>query len=147
MIRVIVVGEGLGTEDLAQPLREARDIKVVATFSGIAEALRLLSKTLSGVDAFAVYAPARPDSLGPLREIIQRYPRTGTLVLTDQPDVAFVEELVRMGAQGCLPTDSDNESLLLALRLVAEGSASLDPDVVRKLVQERAAAPRAGRSR
>jgi len=139
MPRVIVVNDQLGTRDFAQPLREAGDIKVVATFSGIAAALRLLSSRLPGVDLLVTYTPAGPEDLIPLRAIIQlfRDAGIGTLVLADHTDRAFVEELVRVGARGCLPAHSDAESIIRALRLVADPSYPLDPGLIQKVAEER----------
>jgi two-component system response regulator NreC len=58
------------------------------------------------------------------------------VVLTMQEDPAFAREALRAGALGYVLKEAENEELLRAVRLAAEGDAYLNPGLGARLAAE-----------
>ncbi|MCL8027344.1 LuxR C-terminal-related transcriptional regulator [Nocardioides bruguierae] len=63
------------------------------------------------------------------REVRERSPATGILVLGEQRDDVGLIDLIQAGATGYLLADADLDELAIALRRVARGQSVLDPQV------------------
>ena len=63
------------------------------------------------------------------RQICEQLERTRVIGLSMHRDTAYVRELLRAGARGYLPKDSDDDDLLRAIRAVSRGEAFLSPAV------------------
>jgi DNA-binding NarL/FixJ family response regulator len=74
-----------------------------------------LAGTLSGIEATRLIKESRPE--------------TKVLVLTMYTDPATVAEAIKAGADGYMSKGASRDSLLRAIRDVAEGKAVLDPGV------------------
>ncbi|CAM4225789.1 response regulator transcription factor [Paenibacillus phoenicis] len=77
---------------------------------------------LNGVDATAELREALPD--------------VKVIILSIHDDESYVFETLRKGATGYLLKDMEAESLINAIRTVAEGNAFIHPKVTGKLIQQ-----------
>ena len=71
-----------------------------------------------------------------LVELVARHPSTRVLVLTTFDLDEYVLDALRAGASGFLLKDVTAERLVEAVRLVADGSMLLGPNVTRRLVED-----------
>lgn len=77
---------------------------------------------LNGVDATA--------------ELKELHPDIKVIILSIHDDESYVFETLRKGATGYLLKDMEAESLINAIRTVAEGNAFIHPKVTGKLIQQ-----------
>lgn len=77
---------------------------------------------LNGVDATA--------------ELRETLPEVKVIILSIHDDESYVFETLRKGATGYLLKDMEAESLINAIRTVAEGNAFIHPKVTGKLIQQ-----------
>ncbi|AZS17602.1 response regulator transcription factor [Paenibacillus motobuensis] len=77
---------------------------------------------LNGVDATA--------------ELREALPEVKVIILSIHDDESYVFETLRKGATGYLLKDMEAESLINAIRTVAEGNAFIHPKVTGKLIQQ-----------
>ncbi|MEE7447969.1 DNA-binding response regulator [Methylobacterium radiotolerans] len=115
--------------------------------------IELVGEATSGSEALPMIHAAEPDvavvdvSMPGLNglELTERVagscPRTRVLVLTVHEDAAYVQPLLKAGAQGYLLKRSAAEDLLRAVRAVAAGGIYLDPSVASHAMAHPAAAP------
>ena len=76
------------------------------------------------------------DGLEAAREIRDRFPDVGVIMLTAYDDRQFVVEAVRSGARGYVLKARDAEHLIQTVRLVAGGNMVIDPQLVVALAEE-----------
>jgi len=76
----------------------------------------------------------RLDGIAATREIAARHPRVKVLVLTTFDLDEYVYDALRAGASGFLLKDVPAPRLIEGVRLVADGSMLLGPNVTRRLV-------------
>lgn len=76
-----------------------------------------------------------------IKEIRRRHPALPILVLSMHNDPRIVQDALRAGAHGYVPKDRDPETLLLAIRRVAEGRRYLDPSLAQDVAFEAALGP------
>ena len=70
------------------------------------------------------------DGLEAARELRERFPDVGVIMLTAYDDRQFVVEAVRSGARGYVLKARDAEHLIQTVRLVAGGNMVIDPQLV-----------------
>lgn len=126
---LIVEDHTVVSEGLAAMLSSADDINLLGTRGSGEEAIETvaaggvdialmdvsLGGTLTGIEATRVIKESSPD--------------TKVLVLTMYTDPATVAEAIKAGADGYMSKGASRDSLLRAIRDVAEGRAVLDPGV------------------
>lgn len=69
-------------------------------------------------------------------ELRQSYPDIKVIILSIHDDESYVFETLRKGATGYLLKDMEADSLINAIRTVAEGNAFIHPKVTGKLIQQ-----------
>jgi DNA-binding NarL/FixJ family response regulator len=143
-VRVVIAEDNtLLREGLARLLAEAGFTVV----SSVADSTALLAETARHRPDVAIIdirlPPTRTDEgLRAAREIRQRHPDTGVLVLSQYVRVSYTVELLSNGAQGVgyLLKDrvSDLVEFAAAVRQVGSGGSAFDPIVIDQLVGRRA---------
>jgi NarL family two-component system response regulator LiaR len=125
-----VVREGLGAMIAAQP-----DLKLAGAAANGQEAVRLARELQPDVILLDLVMPVK-DGLQAILEIRQTNPAARILVLTSYADDEKVFPAIKAGALGYLLKDTPREQLLQAIRDVAQGRASLHPEIALKVMGE-----------
>ncbi|TKJ27430.1 DNA-binding response regulator [Blastococcus sp. CCUG 61487] len=112
------------------------DIEVVAEAADGRAALRAAAEHRPDVVLMDIRMPGM-DGLEATRQLLQGgRPGPRVLVLTTFGEDEYLYAAMRAGASGFLLKDSPRAALLHAVRTVADGSALLDPQLTRRLVED-----------
>ena len=114
-------------------LDAAEGITVAGSAGDGLELLDVVATTEPDVAVVDVRMP-RLDGIAATREIAARHPRVKVLVLTTFDLDEYVYDALRAGASGFLLKDVPAPRLIEGVRLVADGSMLLGPNVTRRLV-------------
>jgi len=134
----LIVREGIERILAAQP-----NIDVVATCGDMPELMEAVEREAPAVVVTDIRMPPTQtdEGLQAAREIRERYPGTGVLVLSQYVEPEYALDLLAESAEGVgyLLKDrvSDVGEFASAVRRVAEGGSALDPTVVSQLVGRR----------
>lgn len=144
-IRVLVVDDHhVVREGLRRMLELESGIQVVGEARSGEEAIAKALSLSPDVIVMDLKMPGM-DGITATREIKQRMPGVGILVLTLYAE-DFVKQAVEAGVSGYLLKDSDCESIAKAIREVYEGLCPIAPSLTRQLVMEYAELSRNNRS-
>lgn len=124
---LLVDGDATSRERLKHLLRE-NDVEVVAATENPRMALDILA---SQVVEIALIDVAVPDP-GPVvlaRRIIELYPATAVLIVTEVQDIEFVSRMLQAGAHGYVLKSAAREELLMALSRLADGQRYYSSEV------------------
>ena len=127
-----VICDGFAALLDAQP-----DLEVVGTAANGADLVALVARTGPDVAVVDVRMPVL-DGIAATERIVAGF-STKVLVLTTFDLDAYVYDAIRAGASGFLLKDVTGQRLVEGVRLVAEGSMLLGPEVSRRLVADFAA--------
>jgi DNA-binding NarL/FixJ family response regulator len=134
-IRVVVADDQRVVRDgLVMLLGLLEGIEVVAAAGDGAEAIELAGLHDADVVLMDLRMPVL-DGVGATRELAERRPGTGVLVLTTHADDESLFPALRAGARGYLTKDTSAVELERAIRAVHAGETHLDPSVQRRLVE------------
>src|SRR5690625_2191441 len=101
-----------------------------------------------GIDANEIVRKYRPDivlmdinmpemnGIEATKELLSNYPDVKVIILSIHDDENYVSHALQTGAQGYLLKEVDTESLMEAIKVVADGGSYLHPKVTHNLVQE-----------
>ena len=126
---LIVEDHTVVSEGLASMLSTADDLKLLGSRTSGEDAMQAVSD--GGVDVVLMDVSLAGSLTGieATRLIKKSSPDTKILVLTMYTDPATVAEAIKAGADGYMSKGASRDSLLRAIREVAEGKAVLDPGV------------------
>ena len=125
-----IVREGLRALFGTEP-----DFELVAEASDGVEAVDKFRLTRPDIVLLDMMMP-RKDGLGVIGDIMKEDSQARILVLTSFAEDEKVFPAIKAGALGYLLKDSSPHELLLAIRNVSAGEASLHPTIARKLMRE-----------
>ncbi|WP_250446850.1 response regulator transcription factor [Actinotalea sp. C106] len=123
---------------LAAMIGAAEGLEVIGQAADGEELVSLVAATSPDVAVVDVRMP-RLDGIGATRRIVATDGTTRVLILTTFDIDEYVYDALRAGASGFLLKDVPAERLVEAVRLVADGSMLLGPQVTRRLVADVAA--------
>ncbi|GCD20029.1 response regulator [Cellulomonas algicola] len=136
MTRVVVADDQpVVLQGFAAILGSAPDLEVVGTAADGRALVELVTRTEPDVAVVDVRMPVL-DGIAATQQVVARHPATRVLVLTTFDLDEYVLDALRAGASGFLLKDVTAERLVEAVRLVAEGSMLLGPNVTRRLVED-----------
>jgi DNA-binding NarL/FixJ family response regulator len=107
----------------------------------------LVGEATDGEEVLVLAAESKPDvilmdlrmpgtgGIEATREILEKTPETGILVVTMVEDDDSVFAAMRAGARGYLLKGADKDEMLLAVRAVARGEAVFGPGIARRMIQ------------
>jgi len=125
-----VVREGLAAIISVQP-----DMELAGQAGDGVEAVELARALGPDVILMDLVMP-RQDGLAAIQAIKQANPQARILVLTSFADDERVFPAIKAGALGYLLKDAPRDQLLQAIRAVAEGRASLHPEIALRVMRE-----------
>ena len=135
-IRLLVVDDQtVVREGLVAILANYPDIEVVGQASDGNQALEIIKQVKPNVVLLDMVMPGL-DGLATIPRIKEIAPNTRILVVTGFAESDRVYQAIKAGALGYILKDATREQLLLAIRDVAQGRASLQPSIAVKLIQE-----------
>lgn len=123
---IIVDDHPLFREGLKAILRRDPEFEVVGEAGSSAEALRVAKASRPALAILDISLPDR-SGIQLVRELLTMLPGLGILMVSMHAKVDYVSEAMKAGALGYLTKDAATHSLLDGLRVVAAGSAYLDP--------------------
>jgi DNA-binding NarL/FixJ family response regulator len=126
---LIVEDHTVVSEGLAAMLADVEDLNLVGTATSGEEAMKIVEGGSVEVILMDVSLAGDLTGIDTTRRIKESAPATKILVLTMYTDPATVAEAVKAGADGYMSKGASRESLLRAIRDVAQGQAVLDPGV------------------
>jgi two-component system response regulator NreC len=128
-VRVLLADDhAILREGLAMMVNSQPDLEVVGQARGGREALQLATELQPDVVVLDV---SMPDLGGPdvAEQLQQCCPATRVLALTRHADPGYLRRMLRAGAHGYVVKRAATETLLGAIRAVAEGGSYVDPGV------------------
>jgi DNA-binding NarL/FixJ family response regulator len=142
-IRVLVADDqALVRSGFRVLLDASADLEVVGEAADGVEAVAMARELTPDVVLMDIRMPLK-DGIEATREIVadQLTAATRILILTTFDLDEYVYEALRAGASGFLLKDTDPQTLLDAVRTIADGEALLAPSVTRRLIAEFARRP------
>ncbi|WP_319637689.1 response regulator transcription factor [Pengzhenrongella sicca] len=122
-------------EGFAAILNSQADMEVVGSAADGRELLAQVAKQTPDIAVVDVRMPVL-DGIAATAQITARHPQTKVLILTTFDLDEFVYEALRAGASGFMLKDAQAARLVEGVRLVADGSMLLGPNVTRRLVSD-----------
>jgi DNA-binding NarL/FixJ family response regulator len=136
MIKVLLVDDQKLVRQGIQVLLESEgDITVVGQAGDGQQALELTASLKPDVILMDIRMPVM-DGVAATRELGQRFPQIGVIILTTFDDDEYVFEGLKAGARGYLLKDISSEEMAAAVRTVAAGGALIQPSITRKVLAE-----------
>lgn len=136
MIKVLLVDDQKLVRQGIQVLLESEgDIRVVGQAGDGLQALDLAGSLKPDVILMDIRMPVM-DGVAATRELSQRFPQIGVIILTTFDDDEYVFEGLKAGARGYLLKDISSEEMAAAVRTVAAGGALIQPSITRKVLAE-----------
>ena len=146
VIRIAIADDHeLMRSGLALLFESVPDIEVVGLASNGEEALAIAERLQPDVILMDVQMPVL-DGISATAAITKLDAGPRVLILTTFENDAYVFDALHSGASGFLLKRTEPDSLLDAVRVVAEGSALLSPSVTQSLIEEFVSTGRRGRS-
>ncbi len=133
MIRLLIADDHtLVRKGLKQIFDDTEDIRVAAEASDGGQVLELLRKESFEVVVLDVSMPGLSGAELILR-IHNRYPELPILILSMFNEVQIAKRKLQAGASGYLTKDCDPETLVSAIRKVAEGGRAISPELAERI--------------
>ncbi len=136
MIRVLLVDDQtLVRQGIRMLLMTEEDLEVVGEAENGRQAVDQAAALKPDVILMDVRMPEM-DGVAATREISQRFPAVGVIILTTFDDDEYIFEGLRAGARGYLLKDISSDEMADAIRTVAGGGALIQPSITRKVLAE-----------
>ncbi len=124
---VLVDGDAVSRDRLKNLLLE-NDVEVVAATDNPRMALDILASQPVEIAIIDVAVP-EPGPVVLARRIIELYPASAVLIVTEIQDIEFVSRMLQAGAHGYVLKGAPREELLLALSRLADGQRYYSSEV------------------
>jgi two-component system, NarL family, response regulator DegU len=132
---VILDDHRLFREGVKRILDMESDLEVVAEGDDGNEAMELVTKYQPDVVLMDINMP-NINGIEATRKLISRMPDVKVIILSIHDDETYVTHAVQTGASGYLLKEMDADSLIKAVKVVADGGAYLHPKVTGNLLSE-----------
>jgi two-component system, NarL family, response regulator LiaR len=123
------------TRSLKAYLESFADMHVAGIASSGEELLEHLDHWKPHVILQDLLMPGGMDGVETTRRVLERAPSVKVIALTASMDEARMMAVLRAGAIGYIRKDAEPETLLAAVRAVAQGRTYIDPSVSRQILQ------------
>lgn len=136
VIKIVIIDDHpLFREGVKRILDMEKNFQVVAEGEDGIEAVELVERYRPDVVLLDINMP-QVNGVEATRRLVERFPETKVIILSIHDDEAYVTHAVKTGAAGYLLKEMDADSLIEAVKVVAEGGAYLHPKVTHNLVNE-----------
>ncbi|GGJ64040.1 two-component system response regulator DegU [Anoxybacillus voinovskiensis] len=132
---VIIDDHRLFREGVKRILQFEEQFEVVAEGADGKEALALVEKHRPDIVIMDINMP-HTNGVEATRQLIEAYPDIKVVVLSIHDDENYVMHALKSGASGYLLKDMDADTLVEAVKVVAEGGSYLHPRVTHNLIKE-----------
>jgi DNA-binding NarL/FixJ family response regulator len=133
-VRIVIADDhGLVRQGFQGMLAREEGFEVVGEAEDGREAVELCSRLRPDLVLMDVRMPEM-DGLAATREIKQRYPETGVLMVTMQENPDYLLEAVKAGAAGYVLKGSPNSQIMGAIRRVLEGESPLNQELAMHVI-------------
>ncbi|ABO68420.1 MULTISPECIES: response regulator [Geobacillus] len=131
----IIDDHQLFREGIKRILEFDGDFEVVAEGSDGREALSIVEEHRPDLVLMDINMPDT-NGVEATKQLIETYPDTKVVVLSIHDDENYVMRALQTGATGYLLKEMDADTLIEAVRIVAEGGSYLHPKVTHNLIRE-----------
>ena len=131
----IIDDHQLFREGIKRILEFEGDFEVVAEGSDGSEVLSIVETYRPDLVLMDINMPDI-NGVEATKQLIEAYPDTIVVVLSIHDDEHYVMRALQMGATGYLLKEMDADTLIEAVRIVAEGGSYLHPKVTHNLIRE-----------
>lgn len=114
---------------------ESEGIEVTGEASDGTKVLEMVEEDLPDVVLIDVIMPNK-DGIETTRELKDRFPKVGVVVLSGHDDLQFVFDALKAGASGYLLKTAELEEVVSTVKAVASGEGKLDPFLAGKILTE-----------
>ena len=132
---IIIDDHELFREGVKRILDYEKCFEVIAEGSDGQEALSLVEEYKPDVVLMDINMP-NVNGIDATKQLIEANPDTKVIILSIHDDESYVSHSLKTGASGYLLKEMDANSLVEAVKIVADGGAYLHPKVTHNLVKE-----------
>nr|BBH92428.1 DNA-binding response regulator [Thermogemmatispora argillosa] len=127
MIRLLIVDDHeMVREGLKAMLISEPDFEIVGEAANAEQALTLVERLRPDIILLDVRLPG-VSGVTLCRQVCERYPEIGVIIVTTYTDENLVAECLQAGARGYIVKDIERFDLKRSIRAVARGEAAIDP--------------------
>ncbi len=135
-LRVVLVDDhDLLRRGIKTMLESEAEIQVVGEAADGTDVLDIVEETVPDVVLMDVIMPNK-DGIEATREIKDRFPNVGVVVLSGHDEQQFVFDAVKAGASGYVLKSADLEEVVETVKSVARGQATIDPTMAMQVLSE-----------
>ncbi|AEH46397.1 response regulator [Parageobacillus thermoglucosidasius] len=131
----IIDDHQLFREGMKRILEFEEEFEVVAEGADGSEALAIVEQHRPDIVIMDINMP-NTNGVEATRQLVEMYPDTKIVVLSIHDDENYVMRALQMGATGYLLKDMDADTLIEAVKIVAEGGSYLHPKITHNLIRE-----------
>lgn len=124
----IIDDHQLFREGMKRILEFEEEFEVVAEGADGSEALAIVEQHRPDIVIMDINMP-NTNGVEATRQLVEMYPDTKIVVLSIHDDENYVMRALQMGATGYLLKDMDADTLIEAVKIVAEGGSYLHPKI------------------
>ncbi len=132
---IIIDDHQLFREGIKRILEFEKSLQVVAEGDDGSEVLTLVEEYRPDIVIMDINMP-QMNGVEATRKLIEKYPKTKIIILSIHDDENYVTHALKTGAMGYLLKEMDADTLIEAVRVVADGGSYLHPKVTHNLVKE-----------
>jgi DNA-binding NarL/FixJ family response regulator len=133
-MRVLLVEDHpMFRDGLVRMLESVEDVEVVGEAGTGEEAVQLAEKLNPNIILMDLNLP-KMSGIEATKQIIQKRPNTGILVLTMYDDDSSVFAAMRAGARGYLLKEANRNEIIRAIQAVGDGEAIFSPSIARRMM-------------
>ncbi|NSL51769.1 response regulator transcription factor [Calidifontibacillus erzurumensis] len=136
VIKIVIIDDHqLFREGVKRILEFEKGFEVVAEGSNGNEAIALVEQYKPDVVVMDINMP-QMNGVEATAKLVERFPDVKVLILSIHDDESYVTHVMKTGARGYLLKEMDADSLIEAVKVVAEGGSYLHHKVTHNLVKE-----------
>ena len=136
IIKIVIIDDHqLFREGVKRILAMENNFDVVAEGDDGSTAMQLVEQHQPDVILMDINMP-KVNGVEATRQLIESYPDVKVLILSIHDDETYVTHVLKTGASGYLLKEMDADSLIEAVKVVADGGAYIHPKVTHNLINE-----------